>query len=431
MIRVINIILTVMILLSSTLSSGQANSFHFSRWNSNCPGGKSRINEVLDGVFKPLKKNKKLNGSAIIEESSGIIIPMDLSLNRPVIEIYITRKGPYRFIFDTGASGNIIDKDLASLFDLKETGKVEVGTPGSEKTSSAPVLNIPEITVSEQTLSDISMVVMDLRKMIPVDGILSFREFSEFLININYPEKRIVLEKGELNKDQANVTALVPDQIILTVPLKVDERMWNAHLDTGSPVFFAFPYALKDQLKFKSPPVLLSGQARTVAGAHRNWAAELDGSIKLADIIYNSPEIILSERNNDYVNIGYQLLKDFIITIDQRNQLIQFSKSKAENTNAGKVQENDHKGITGRYGGIRSITLENGIYYIQRDGSLKLKLVEIDDSLYEGQLPRGFKAMNELPKIRFERDDGDRVIGLSFIYPDGKEEFVKKDDMSE
>lgn len=420
-----------MILLSSTLSSGQDNSLHFSRWNSNCPKGKDKINEALDGIFRQPKKNNKLNGSAIIEESSGIIIPMDLSLNRPIIEIFINKKGPYRFIFDTGASGNIIDKELASLLDLKEIGKVEVGTPGSDKTSSAPQVSISEIKVSDQTLSNISMVAIDLRKMIPVDGILSFREFSEFLININYPEKKIILEKGTLHKDQANVTALVPDQRILTVPLQVDGRVWNAHLDTGSPVFFSFPYALKDRLGFKSPPVLQSGQARTVAGVHRNWAAELDGSVKLADIIYNSPKIILSERHNEYVNIGYQLLKDLSITIDQQNTLIQFNKPEPEDTAGEETRETENTEIPGCYGGVRSITLENGILYIQRDGSIKMKLEKIGDNLYVGKLPEGLKAMNVLPKIRFERDSRQRVIGLTFIYPDGREEFVNKDDASE
>jgi hypothetical protein len=117
------------------------------------------------------------------------------------------------------------------------------------------------------------------------------------------------------------------------------------------------------------------------------------------------------------------------VSIDQQNKLIQFSKYEKSVTDEGKTPENDHKGITGRYGGVRSITLENGIYHIQRDGSIKLTLVEAGDNLYEVQLPAGMRAKNELPKIRFEWDDTGRVIGLTLIYPDGREEFVNKDNV--
>ena len=63
---------------------------------------------------------------------SEIIIPMDLSLNRPVIALFIDHQGPYSFILDTGAGGNVIDKGLASKLDLKATGKVEVRSPGND-----------------------------------------------------------------------------------------------------------------------------------------------------------------------------------------------------------------------------------------------------------------------------------------------------------
>ena len=382
-------------------------------------------------MIRPIKTTAAiliLVSSTVSLGQSEIIIPMDLSLNRPVIALFVNSQGPYSFILDTGASGNVIDKGLASRLDLKEAGKVEVGSPGSDKTTQAPLVNVSEIQVSGQSFSNLSMVVMDLREMIPVDGVLSFKEFSEYLFTIDYPNKKILLFKGELSKDHKNVIVLSPEEEILTVAIEANERTWNAHLDTGSPFSFSFPFAFKDRLKFKSSPVLLSAQSQTLGGRHQNWRAELDGCIKLADIIFDTPDIILSDRNNEYVNIGYQLLKDLKVTIDQKNKLIQFSKSKPANTDEGKTQENDYLGILGRYGSVRSITLENNIYYIQRDGSLKLKLVEVSDNLFAGKLPAGMRAKNELPKIRFERDDSDRVIGLTFIYPSGREDFVKKDD---
>ena len=361
-------------------------------------------------------------------KQSEIIIPVDLSLNRPVIALFINQQGPYSFIFDTGAGGNVIDQALASRLGLEETGKVELGSPGSDKTESAPLVSVPEIEISGQSFSDLSMVVMDLRAMIPVDGIVSFKQFAEYLVTIDCPERKIVLKEGALREDWKNVLALYENEPILTVSLEAGGQVWKAHLDTGSPFSFAFPCVHKDRLTFKSPPVLLAGSSRTVSGMHRNWKAELDGNIKLGGIVYDAPQIILSERHNEYVNIGYQTLKDLSITIDQQNMLIQFAKIVADDAAVEEPHENDTKGIAGRYGGLRSITLEDDQYYIQRDGSIKLKLVEVEDNLYEGKLPAGMRARNALPKIRFERDDGCRIIGLTFVFPDGREEFVKKDE---
>jgi len=360
---------------------------------------------------------------------SEIVVPIDLSLNRPVIEIFINQSGPYQFIFDTGASGHVIDQDLASRLDLKETGKVEIGAPGSDQKLSAFQVLVSEMKVSDQSFTAISMVAMPLRKMIPVDGIISFKAFSDFIININYLDKKIILTEGKLSKGHENVIDLMTDCEILTVQIKTDACTWKAHLDTGAPFSFSFPYALKDLLKFKEPPIPLDAQSQTIGGTHQIWKAELDDNIKLADIIFDSPDIILSDNNNEDVNIGYPILKNLIMTIDQRNNLIQFIKNEARDTDKEIMKKNDSKGITGRYGNIRSITLENGLYYSQRDGSIKLKLIEVGYDLYEIILPEGFKAMNELPKIRFERDDSDRVIGLSLIHPDGKEEFCEKNDV--
>jgi hypothetical protein len=45
------------------------------------------------------------------------------------------------------------------------------------------------------------------------------------------------------------------------------------------------------------------------------------------------------------------------------------------------------------------------------------------------KLPNGMKAMNPLPMIRFEKDNNRNVKGLTFIYQDGRQEYVEKDDI--
>ena len=369
-----------------------------------------------------------LIANALVLAQSDIIIPMDLSLSRPVIELSINQQGPYKFIVDTGASLHVIDKGLAERLGLKETGKQEVGVPGSDTLIHASQVKIHEMQVSGESFSDVDMVVMGLSDMLPVDGVLSYKMFAHHLLTFDYPQQQLILATGELTKGQKNVIPMITNEEILTVAIQANKQTWKAHLDTGSPFAFNFPVALKDRLEFASPPVALTAQSRTLAGEHQTWRAKLAGPVTLADIQFPMPDIILADRNNAYVNIGFQVLKDLKVTIDQSNQLIRFEKCQAKNKGDAVTLQDDPKGITGRYGGVRSITLENGVYFSQRDGSLKLKLVKVGDNLYEVRLPEGMRAKNVLPKFRFDRDDSRRVIGLTFIYPDGKEEFVKKDE---
>jgi hypothetical protein len=63
--------------------------------------------------------------------------------------------------------------------------------------------------------------------------------------------------------------------------------------------------------------------------------------------------------------------------------------------------------------------------YLQRGGAPRLKLVQLDENLYE--MVFTMPVMNELPTISFKRDTNNKVIGLTFHFEEGREDFVKKD----
>ena len=77
---------------------------------------------------------------------NSIAIPIDLTSQRPVLELMIKNTGPYKFIFDTGSSGI---------------------------SQNAP------------------MNTLALRQLLPVDGILSPAFFSDYLITIDYSNSKL------------------------------------------------------------------------------------------------------------------------------------------------------------------------------------------------------------------------------------------------
>ena len=55
----------------------------------------------------------------------------------------------------------------------------------------------------------------------------------------------------------------------------------------------------------------------------------------------------------------------------------------------------------------------------------KLKLVKVKDDEYK--MVFNMPVRNELPDVRFERDETNKVTGLTFVFKDGRKDFVKKD----
>ena len=134
----------------------------------------------------------------------------------------------------------------------------------------------------------------------------------------------------------------------------------------------------------------------------------------------------MEDRSSDFITMGNSVLKDFAVTIDQKNSLLKFEE-KTILENSIPVIKGEESEFTGRYGGVRSITFENGDLYLQRDGGMKLKLESIDDNLYKMELLDGMKPMNELPKVRFDRNEKSEVYRITFINEDGTEEYSLKE----
>ncbi|MCP4727106.1 MAG: hypothetical protein GY863_18855 [bacterium] len=347
-------------------------------------------------------------------------IPMDLNMMAPNIELKINGKGPYRFDLDTGAGTSIINKKLVKELGLDVIGKTEIGSPGSEKRIMTDIVQIQQISISDHQLSEIKMMAMDLGDMLSVDGILSIKHFSDFLVTFDYPGNVIILERAELNANGENV---IPYGSMMGLEIDIDGTQRTAHLDTGSPVSFAFSASFKDAMNYQSQPIEF-GRAGMVGASFKIWKAQLNGEIKIADLVFESPEIILEERSGDFVTIGYQTLKDMSLSIDQTNRLLRLEK-KASIRKLSSQSEEGHE-FAGRYEGPRSVTFEDGQLYIQREGNVKLKLIMTENYLYKMELPDGLVPANKLPKVRFDRNDLNEVFRLTFVHEDGREEFASR-----
>lgn len=362
------------------------------------------------------------------ENNNAITIPLNLNSQRPILVLMISSKGPYQFIFDTGSSGCVIDEKLANELGLEVIGEDYLQTPGSDNKVMSKRVKAPSVTFSETGISeDAIMNTLAIREMLPVDGVLSPIFFSNYLLTIDYANSKLLLTLGELNEADTDVTPFIQKPNMINLNVFIDGNKLEAHLDSGNPGGIDIPFSLKDKLNFKEEPSE-AGAINTPAASFKRWKASLVGHIKIGNVTYKNPDVNLVE-GFQFVNLGYQVFKDLKITIDRKNNLIKFKKSDLvigeEEKEGYRDEKNDY---TGWYGGReRKTFIENGEMYLQRGGAPKIKLVKAKDDEYE--MVFNMPVRNELPKVRFERDDNKNVIGLTFIFEDGREEFVKKDDV--
>ncbi len=251
-------------------------------------------------------------------------IPFDITTGRPVIELMINGKGPYRFIFDTGASGSVIDDSVAQALGLEVKGEVRVGSPGTDKTTKANLVNL-NITLGSEHFENYQMVSMPgIKAKVNVDGIISYSMLSGFLLKIDYPNSKLEIYTDELEKSNS-ISYTSPDRII-TIKINVDGNEIDCHLDTGSKFGFTLPSDIVSKLKLKYEPVE-GPKKKTMNGEILTKQTQLDGSITFGGITFIDPEFDFTEQFSNFGNLGYQILKQLSVTIDQKNHLIKFERT--------------------------------------------------------------------------------------------------------
>ncbi len=349
-----------------------------------------------------------------------VAIPMDMSSRRPIIDVTIDGKGPYKFIFDTGSSTNVLDEKLSKEFNFEVVGSDSLKTQGAGRLVSQRVA-VPKVAIPRTNISiGTEMNIVNLRGMLPIDGVLSGAFFGDLLVTLDYPGSKLILAAGQLDKSQEGVVPIIPNLQQLNYNLDVAGIAVESHLDTGSPGGFSLPYYLKDKLKIKG--LRKGGEIRTPVASYQPWHADLIGTIRVGEVAYENPAVVFVE-GFEYANLGYSVVKDLRTTIDWKNSLIKFEKVDAAAISEQAGETNEYTGWYG--GGVRRLFLEDGDLYLER-GPAKLKLEQIEGELYK--MVYHMPVRNELPKVRFERDDNRKVNGLTFIYADGREEFSEKDE---
>jgi len=353
-------------------------------------------------------------------------IPLDMTTHRPIIDVMINGKGPYKFIFDTGSTTHIIDESLNEEFGFKVVGEDPLRTPGAENSLASKRVAIPKVSFPGTNISkDVEMNVIAIRSMLPVDGIIGGFFLEDYLVTMDYPASKLTLSLGKLDKNDTGVFPFIQDARTLNLTIDVAGNEVEAHLDSGNPLTMTLPYSLIDKLSFKEAPQK-GLPMRTPVASFETWEAQLLGSVTIGNAVIKDPKVRLAE-GYEYVNVGYGVINKLRITIDRKNSLIKFEEVSMANSDSPKVLEqigSQTSPYAGTYEGDRKVWVNEAgkLVYQRTPAPIALEMVQIEPDFFEMKVPEGVRAPQEIPKVLFMRNEANTVVGLTLVYKDGRKD---------
>jgi DNA-binding transcriptional ArsR family regulator len=263
-------------------------------------------------------------------EAGVAAVPVAFSGGRPVVEVEIDGAGPYPLVLDTGGVGLMIEADLADELHLPIVGESRVSSPlGSSGGVEVRQGQIERLTLGTAVLESLRVDLWNGAPLFPGTnpprGIFGITLLREALVTLDLSSGRLLLERGTLPETGAGIVDVESDQGLPVIPLDVAGTVLWAHLDSGNPGLLHLPLERRGEFPLRSPPIP-TGRARTVDAELTVYSATLSGSVHLGGVRFDNLEILLIE-GTPWANVGVDLLRRFVIVLDQRRMRARFESA--------------------------------------------------------------------------------------------------------
>ena len=255
--------------------------------------------------------------------------PLHMRGLMPVVEVKLNGHGPFAFMIDTGAGMQAdIDTSVAERLQLPLSGSVINGDPSGQNDREVATATIGSLVIGKAEFRNVTAVVRQQRitKDYPViDGILGFALFTDYLLTLDYPGMQVRLARGALPPaNGADVLSFELENRIPIIELAIGRIRVPAHVDSGNFVAgFILPEEIVEQLQLQSEAMTVGG-ARSVTNRIQLKQVQLRDTVRLGRFEFPHPTIAFPALSD--TNIGFNVLREFVLTFDQKNQRVKLQK---------------------------------------------------------------------------------------------------------
>lgn len=262
-----------------------------------------------------------------------VSVPIDTATQHIVVKASLNENGPFEFVMDTGAGMTLLDQRLADRLHLETIGEARVGDATTGEPKTMKIVMIDRIDIGGAVLTGkIPCVVQDLSELFSGEpdrpmGILGFRLFENCLLTLDYPGNALVLEHGALpDPDGKSILPCKRDRGLPVIETQLGGIDTKLTIDTGAATNIVLEKSLKDKYHMKAPPVV-TRTARRMNTETEIAEARIDGDLKFGAYALHEPFVHFEGTRSV---VGYDVLSNFALTFDQKNERVRFQRADAK-----------------------------------------------------------------------------------------------------
>ena len=271
----------------------------------------------------------------VVAGSASVAVPIRVRSGHVYVDVEINGKGPFHFLFDTGAS-NVLTPAAAKRLGLAVRTNLEAtGTGGTQAGGSTKVTSV---RVGNATLRDQTFYVLDLPPGTPddtpVDGLIGFEWLDRFPARLDYAGATLTFYTG---KGARYTGSAAPARLSFRgrtpqIDGKVDGISGSFRIDTGSAgsLTLSAPFVADHDLAARYHAKTLMMSARGVGGPVYALLARAEllelgtAAVKRPVTFLSRQRVGTSVRNDSAGNIGFGVLRQFTIVFDYSHKQIYF-----------------------------------------------------------------------------------------------------------
>jgi predicted aspartyl protease len=288
------------------------------------PGHLRRTFElILVTFFASLAVTPSANAQNGIHSS-----PLEIIHDKPFVMVMVNGKGPFRFVIDTGTSSEaFVSPGLVAQLAIPQSGQIKLSDPSGEGSQKVPLVVLDSLQVAGVEFNGVKAAVHNLGAGEgECQGLLGFRLFRDYLLTLDYPNRRMALTSGDLKPDgEQSVLPFHMPQGIPVVTLAIGATHIDAQLDSGG-FGLSLPLKMTSQFQFASTYTMLMN-AHSLSTRFTVIGATLADDVHLGSYTFKRPFVEINPAF-PLVNFGSCPMHFFVLTFDQKNGLVRLTAAK-------------------------------------------------------------------------------------------------------
>lgn len=259
-------------------------------------------------------------------------VPAQLVGNHFIVEAKWDKRGPWRFLVDTGSSITLVSPEFSRRYSTTQPA-TSAPTVRVRSADGRPTV-LPAVTVRKIQLGkdaeflNVPVLIYNFDELsnhlgLKIDGVLGFPLFSHVVFALDYPNARLVITTaGEKPLLPGSTIPFNNNERSPLIPIKLGDETFIALIDSGSdgPLMLN-PVGLHP--RYAEPP-RPGGTVGTLAGDRTQKIGRLADPLELGIYSFTRPVADLTDQLSA---IGGEVLKNFCITFDSARNQVTFHRA--------------------------------------------------------------------------------------------------------